>query len=100
MGRSGPTDRGRHRGGVILKSYLRLLAAIVAGISLACSAESESRPESEGAADVLLPEEVHLSNARQLTNGGENAEAYFSSDDRYLILQSTHGEYSCDQIFT
>jgi Tol biopolymer transport system component len=43
---------------------------------------------------------VHLRNAKQLTNGGENAEAYFSSDDRHLILQSTHGEYSCDQIFT
>ncbi len=36
----------------------------------------------------------------QLTFGGENAEAYFSADDRYLILQSTHGEYGCDQIFT
>jgi Tol biopolymer transport system component len=35
-----------------------------------------------------------------LTFGGENAEAYFSADDRHLILQSTHGEYGCDQIFT
>jgi Tol biopolymer transport system component len=41
-----------------------------------------------------------LRNAKQLTFGGENAEAYFSADDRYLILQSTHGQYSCDQIFT
>ncbi len=35
----------------------------------------------------------------QLTFGGENAEAYFSADDCHLILQSTHGEYDCDQIF-
>ena len=41
-----------------------------------------------------------MHNARQLTFRGENAEAYFSADDRYLILQSTHGRYSCDQIFT
>jgi TolB protein len=49
---------------------------------------------------LTLPEEVHLANAKQLTFGGENAEAYFSADDRWLILQSTHGEYECDQIFT
>ncbi len=55
---------------------------------------------SAGSADLLLPEEVHLANARQLTLEGENAEAYFSSDDQHLILQSTHGEYGCDQIFT
>lgn len=47
-----------------------------------------------------MPDEVHLQGARQLTFGGENAEAYFSGDDRQLILQSTHGEYRCDQIFT
>jgi Tol biopolymer transport system component len=48
----------------------------------------------------LLPTETHLRNPRQLTLSGENAEAYFSADDRQLILQSTHGEYACDQIFT
>ena len=45
------------------------------------------------------PEEVHLSNIRQLTLGGENAEAYFSIDDRDLIFQRT-SEYECDQIYT
>ena len=30
----------------------------------------------------------HLRNIRQLTFGGENAEAYFSFDDRKLIFQS------------
>lgn len=37
---------------------------------------------------------------RQLTFGGENAEAYFSADDRSLILQSTRDGYPCDQIYT
>lgn len=43
--------------------------------------------------------ETHLSHIRQLTFGGENAEAYFSPDGRELVMQSTHGPYACDQIF-
>ncbi len=45
------------------------------------------------------PGERRLANVRQLTFGGENAEAYFSADDRQLILQSTHGDMKADQIF-
>lgn len=44
--------------------------------------------------------EVHLRNLRQLTSGGENAEAYFSFDNARLIFQSTRPPYACDQIFT
>ncbi len=67
--------------------------------SLACQPR-ESSADAQAASGLLLPEETHLRNARQLTFGGENAEAYFSADDRQLILQSTHGPYGCDQIFT
>jgi TolB protein len=41
--------------------------------------------------------ETHLSNIRQLTFGGENAEAYFSFDGRELIFQSTRDGVPCDQ---
>lgn len=41
----------------------------------------------------------HLSNIRQLTFGGQNAEAYWSPDGRRLIFQSTRPPYGCDQIF-
>src|SRR4051812_4305973 len=44
--------------------------------------------------------ERHLANIRQLTFGGENAEAYFSPDGTRLIFQSTREGYPCDQIFT
>jgi TolB protein len=44
--------------------------------------------------------ERHLRNIRQLTFGGENAEAYFSSDGARLIFQSTREGVPCDQIFT
>jgi TolB protein len=46
------------------------------------------------------PKEVHLRNIRQLTFGGENAEAYFSFDGQRIIFQSTRDPYKCDQIFT
>jgi Tol biopolymer transport system component len=52
------------------------------------------------AASLALPEEKRLRNVRQLTFGGENAEAYFSADDRRLIYQSHEGADRCDQIYT
>ncbi len=45
------------------------------------------------------PREAHLRHIRQLTFGGQNAEAYFSFDGRRLIFQSTRPPYPCDQIF-
>jgi Tol biopolymer transport system component len=50
--------------------------------------------------DLALPQERHLRNIKQLTFGGENAEAYFSSDGKKLIFQSTRGGRECDQIYT
>lgn len=44
-----------------------------------------------------LPGEVHLTNIRQLTFGGENAEGYLSFDERRLIFQATHAPRTCDQ---
>ena len=41
----------------------------------------------------------HLENIRQLTDGGSNAEAYWSPDGKRLIYQSTRPPYDCDQIF-
>ena len=41
----------------------------------------------------------HLANIRQLTFGGQNAEAYWSPDGRRLIFQSTRQPYACDQMF-
>ena len=41
----------------------------------------------------------HLTGVRQLTHGGENAEAYWSPDGKRLIFQTTRSPYQCDQIF-
>jgi len=48
---------------------------------------------------LVLPQESHLSNLRQLSFGGENAEAYFSFDGKRLTFQSTRDALGCDQIF-
>ena len=49
--------------------------------------------------DLALPQEKHLRNIKQLTFGGENAEAYFSADGKKLIFQSTRDGGECDQIY-
>ena len=43
--------------------------------------------------------ETHLGDVRQLTFGGENAEAYWSPDGSELVFQATRTPYECDQIF-
>lgn len=50
---------------------------------------------------VHYPEEVHFKNLRQLTFGGDNAEAYFSFDGKWLVFQKTNPKENipCDQIY-
>lgn len=48
-----------------------------------------------------IPVESHLKNLKQLTFGGDNAEAYFSFDNKSLVFQSNNAKWgvNCDQIF-
>ncbi len=50
---------------------------------------------------IHFPGENHFKNVRQLTFGGDNAEAYFSFDGRYLIFQKSNSKENilCDQIW-
>lgn len=59
-------------------------------------------PATASLADTLhYPEETHFRNLRQLTFGGDNAEAYFSYDGKYLVFQKTSAKEGipCDQIY-
>ena len=51
---------------------------------------------------IIKEGEYHFSSLKQLTNGGDNAEAYWSFDDSRLIFQVTNPKWGleCDQIFT
>ena len=50
---------------------------------------------------ILYPDEKHFKNIQQLTFGGDNAEAYFSFDGRWIIFQRTDPKENihCDRIF-
>ena len=51
--------------------------------------------------DILYAEEKHLKNIKQLTFGGDNAEAYFSFDNSKIVFQSNNKDWgvNCDQIY-
>jgi Tol biopolymer transport system component len=50
---------------------------------------------------AVLPAQdaARFANIRQLTSGGQNAEAYWSPDGKRLVFQSTRDGASCDQIY-
>mgnify|MGYP000613274933 CR=1 FL=1 len=50
---------------------------------------------------LIYPEETHFKSLRQVTFGGDNAEAYWSFDDKQLVFQSNYKNWnvSCDQMF-
>lgn len=84
-----------------------LVAILATAVPLACgptsdTAQAGANADSSAGADAgaEVGAEPHLANLRQLTNGGENAEAYFSADDEWLIYQSTPRNGGCDQIYT
>jgi TolB protein len=81
-----------------VKPVVCLLALIVLSMTLAFAPAASSLQTPDDPAQA--PEEKHLRNIRQLTFGGENAEAYFSADGRKLIFQSTRDGRECDQIYT
>ncbi len=61
-----------------------------------------SSSQKKFSSDTLqYPEERHFKNLRQLTFGGDNAEAYFSFDSKYIIYQRTDPKNGimCDQIW-
>jgi len=50
---------------------------------------------------LRYPDEKHLKDMRQLTFGGDNAEAYWSFDNKKIVFQSNNPAWDlqCDQIF-
>src|SRR6201988_416300 len=73
------------------------LTVISLGLSIGFLTERSMTPQTSA---HLLPHENHLRNLKQLTFGGDNAEAYFSSDGKKLIFQSTRDGQGCDQIYS
>ena len=84
-------------------------SAIFFGAALflaACGADSgqpaageDRAQEALHAPDHAQPGETHLRNVRQLTPGGENAEAYWAFDGSALIYQARKPGAGCDRIY-
>ena len=81
--------------------YLLPLCALL--LLLACGPTEVSTERTHSPAEVPLryEQEVHLQNLRQLTFGGDNAEAYWSFDNQQLVFQAANDQWDapCDQIF-
>jgi len=96
-----------------LKAYLiAKMTPIALGLLLfffACKGKEESVSQSQPVVEekkladttIHFPDEIHFRNVKQLTFGGNNAEAYWSSDGQLLVFQSDNTKWgvSCDQIF-
>ena len=83
--------RGKTELGIVCWLFLSSLLCVL------CGSNQQARTQ---ISDLALPQEKHLHDIKQLTFGGENAEAYFSSDGKRLIFQSTRKGHDCDQIYT
>src|SRR5919107_83600 len=78
----------------------KILFPLLLSLGLSAAALSAKQSPSSSRSPVELPSEKHLRNVRQLTDGGENAEAYFSGKGDRLIFQSKREGRQCDQIYT
>lgn len=90
---------------MINRFKLNTLVILIISLPLIASLSNEVKKSNyDPSKDTLrFQGEKHLRNIKQLTFGGNNAEAYWSFDDKQLIFQSDwkelHGQ-GCDQIFT
>jgi dipeptidyl aminopeptidase/acylaminoacyl peptidase len=79
----------------------------IAGIATitACSTpapeQATTTPPATDSVQLVHPHEKHFKNLRQLSNGGDVAEAYWSFDGQRLVFQATVPDWGeeCDQIY-
>lgn len=85
-----------------MRYFFGVLFLFCVGIFLTAYTTISDQSVASVSADTLkYPQEKHLSNVRQLTFGGDNAEAYWSFNSKMLSFQSNNKDWglSCDQIF-
>ena len=80
---------------------LVLLSLIVITVISSCNNSAKIATPSPTDDTLRYADETHFKNIQQLTFGGDNAEAYWSYDSKYLVFQRTNpkDDLPCDQIF-
>ncbi len=82
------------------------LTLITASLFLSCKHDKKGHDAKSGATKIVdkihYDKEKHLANVKQLTFGGDNAEAYFSTDDKAVVFQAKNPAWgaACDRIYT
>ena len=96
----------RHRTRIPAPLFAVAVFAGAGWLFAACGANDEQPDAGENgeqaalqASDLAQPGETRLRNLRQLTFGGENAEAYWAFDGSALIYQARKPGMECDQIY-
>ncbi len=94
-----------------MKQISTIIALLAFSMILACKSDKKDGINPHSQAEItessfdtislLYPQEKHLSNVKQLTFGGDNAEAYWSFDDSLLVFQASNKNWGadCDQIY-
>ena len=87
---------------------LRVICLVVLGLFIvSCKNDKKGNTDAKSGATkkwtggLIYPEEVHFKSMKQITFGGDNAEAYWSFDDKQIIFQSNNKNWNvnCDQMF-
>jgi Tol biopolymer transport system component len=86
-----------------------ILILMLLMILSSCKKESDQSLQNQSETEVsqtvkdslIYPDEVNFKSIRQVTFGGDNAEAYWSFDDKQLVFQSNNAKWDvgCDQMF-
>ncbi len=89
-----------------MKTYLYTLLLFITILSCKKEHEQEHHSDAKSGATTIVdvihyPQEKHLKNVKQLTFGGDNAEAYWSFDGTKIVFQANNKEWelACDQIY-
>lgn len=81
----------------------KVLIFIGLAILVGCNQPTGKQANEQAAVNdsLIYPEETHFKSLRQLTFGGDNAEAYWSFDDSSLAFQAKNERWGayCDQIY-
>lgn len=92
---------------IILNKMKYILTVIgLSALFVSCGNSQQTVVETETTTDsteqsLIMPGEKHFASLKQLTYGGDNAEAYFSFNGKMLTFQSNNKAWGleCDQIF-